>query len=254
MEGIQIYISSDGYLIIPDLDIRYLISFSESTIPSMPESAETTVKIAGKDGDISLSTTYEPMFFEIVCYTEDNLSQEQKIKEELKINKFLNGIKNNSVAFGMEAEEKFYNVKYVGTLTTTRYPKHIRFSIPLKASDPYAKFYIKKTITGEAVFESDTIKEVGAIFTIEGPATNPRIALNDYQMYYSTSILEGDKLIINASNSTVTLIESDGDRINKMGYYNHQFPKIQNGENEIEIKEGISNANQLKLEWYDLKF
>jgi phage-related protein len=81
MEGFKIYISSDGYLIIPDLDIRYLISFTESTIPSMPESAETTVKIAGKDGDISLSTTYEPIFFEIVCYTEDNLSQEQKIKE-----------------------------------------------------------------------------------------------------------------------------------------------------------------------------
>ena len=254
MEGFRIYISSDGYLIIPDLDIRYLISFSESTIPSMPESAETTVKIAGKDGDISLSTTYEPMLFEIVCYTEDNLSQEQKIKEELKINKFLNGIKNNSVAFGMEAEEKFYNVKYVGALTTTRYPKHIRFSIPLKASDPYAKFYIKKTITGNATFESDTIKEVGAIFTIEGPATNPRIALNDYQMYYASSLLQGEKLIIDANNSTVTKIDNNENTSNAMGYYNHEFPRIQNGLNELEVREGISNEEQLKLEWYDLKF
>ena len=254
MEGFKIYISSDGYLIIPDLDIRYLISFSESTIPSMPESAETTVKIAGKDGDISLSTTYEPMFFEIVCYTEDNLSQEQKIKEELKINKFLNGIKNNSVAFGMEAEEKFYDVKYVGALTTTRYPKHIRFSIPLKASGPYAKFYIKKTITGNATFESDTIKEVGAKFIIEGPATLPEIALNDYEMIYNQSVLEGAKLIIDAGNSTITNITSGGIKSNVMPYYNHQFPKIQPGSNELKVQSGIASESQVTLEWYDLKF
>lgn len=253
MEGFKIYISSDGYLIIPDLDIKYLIDFRESTIPSMPEAADTTAKIAGRDGDIVLSTTYEPIPFEIVCYTEDNLEPKGKIKEEEKINMFLNSIKNKTVALGMEEEEKFYDVKYSGSLSTTRFPKHIKFTIPLKASDPYAKFYIQREEVGNVTFESSTIKEVGPKFIIEGPATNPRIALNDYQMYYATSILEGDKLIINASNSTVTLIESDGDKVNKMGYYNHQFPKIHNGLNELEIKEGISNANQLKIEWYDLK-
>ena len=66
MEGFKIYISSDGYLIIPDLDIKYLIDFRESAIPSMPEAADTTAKIAGRDGDIVLSTTYEPIPFEIV--------------------------------------------------------------------------------------------------------------------------------------------------------------------------------------------
>ena len=253
MEGFEIYISAKGYLIIPDLDVKYLISFSESTIPSMPETAETTVKIAGRDGDISLSSTYEPIFFEIVCYTEDNLTQEQKIKEELKINKFLNGIKNHSVAFGMEAEEKFYDVKYVGALTTTRYPKHIRFSIPLKSSNPYAKFYLQRKEIGNTTFESSTIKEAGPKFIIEGPATNPRIALNDYQMYYASSLLQGEKLIIDANNSTVTKIDNNGDAFNVMGYYNHQFPRIHNGLNELEIREGISNEEQLKIEWHDLK-
>ena len=254
MEGFYVYISADGYLVIPDLDIKYLIDFRESNIPSMPEVAETTAKIAGKDGDVVLSSTYEPMLFEIVCYTEDNLTVEEKIEEEAKINNFLNSIKNNTIAFGMEKEEKFYDVKYNGALTTTRFPRHIKFSIPLKASCPYAKFYLKKEAFGNVTFESNTIKETGPIFTIEGPATSPRIALNNYQMYYSSSILVGEKLIIDANNSTVTLIDINNDKFNTMGYYNHEFPKIQNGVNTLEIKAGISNENQLKINWYDLKF
>jgi phage-related protein len=257
MEGFKIYISSDGYLIIPDLDIKYLIDFRESTIPSMPEASETTVKIAGKDGDVVLNTTYEPMPFEIVCYTEDNLEPEEKIKQENKINSFLNSIKKNTVAFGMEAEEKFYNVKYSGSLTTTRFPKHIKFSIPLKAADPYAKFYLQRKVTGDSstvAFESSTIKEAGAIFTILGPATSPEIALNDFEMTYNQSVIEGAKLVIDTGNSTITNISPLGMKSNVMPYYNHQFPKIQPGKNELKVQSGISDASQVTLEWYDLKF
>lgn len=254
MEGIYAYISNEGYFTIPDLEVKYLIDFRESTIPSIPEASETTVKIAGKDGDVVLNTIYEPMLFDIVCYTEDNLTPEQKVEEEFKIKKFLNNIKKHTVAFGIEAEEKFYNVKYNGSLTTTRFPKHIKFNIPLKASDPYAKSYVKKEISGNATFESHTIKEVGPVFTILGPATKPRISLNGYNMYYDSSLLSGETLVIDASNSTVTFINTNNVKSNAMGYYNHEFPKIKYGTNTLAVVEGITNENHLKINWYDLKF
>lgn len=253
MEGFEIYISDTGYLMIPKFDISYLIDFYESNIPSMPESTETAVRIAGRDGDIALKDTYEPMSFEIVCYTDDNLSSEEKIKEENKINKFLNSIKNKTVAFGMEKEEKFYDVKYSGALTTSKFPKHIKFSIPLKASNPYAKYYLQRKVVGESEFESNTIKEVGGVFTINGPATNPKISFNNYEIYYDNSLLEGSRLEIDSSKSTITHINSLGVKTNAMRYYNHQFPKIQNGINQLEIISGISNEEQLSLSWYDLK-
>ena len=74
MEDFDAYISSEGYLIIPEYDIKYLIDFNESSIPTMPEATESSVKVAGKDGDIVLKTTYEPMPFTIVCYTDDTVS------------------------------------------------------------------------------------------------------------------------------------------------------------------------------------
>lgn len=257
MKGFNFYISEEGYLINLEYDIKYLIDFYESSIPSMPEASETSVRIAGRDGDIPLKTTYEPIPFNIVCYTEDNLTPKEKIQEENKINSFLNNIKNNTVQFAFEGEEKFYNVKYNGSLTTVRYPKHIKFSIPLKSSNSYAKSIYEGEIVANSNttnFDSNTIIETGAVFTIEGPATNPRIALNNYQMYYNSSLLANQKLVIDSNNSTITLIDTNGDKFNAMGYYNHEFPKIVKGENILQIKAGISNANQLKLNWYDLKF
>ena len=253
MEGFDFYISKEGYLIIPTYDIKYLVDFYESNIPSMPEASESSVKIAGRDGDISLQTTYEPMSFEIVCYTEDNLTPEDKVREESKVNQFLHSIKNNTIAFGIEKQEKFYDVKYNGSLTTTRFPKHIKFSIPLKASNPYAKYYLERKEIGNVEFESSTIKETGAIFIIEGPATNPRIALNNYQMEYDNTVLEGNKLVIDSTNSTIKLVTSNGEETNAMRYYNHQFPKVQNGINELQVQSGITNETQVSVKWYDLK-
>lgn len=257
MEGLNAYISEEGYLIIPEYDIKYLIDFVESNIPSMPEATESTVRIAGRDGDIPLKTTYEPIPFEIVCYTEDNLTMAEKIKEESKINEFLNSIKENTISFGMEVYKKFYNVKYNGSLVTTRFPKHIKFSIPLKSSDPYAKSSIKREIVGSSSlikFESSTIKEAGAIFIINGPATNPKIIVNNYEMQYNYSILEGNKLIINSNNSTVINENSLGVKTNAMRHYNHQFPKIQRGINTLKVQSGIADESQVTIEWYDLKF
>lgn len=260
MKGFNVYISEEGYLVIPNYDIKYLINFFESNIPSMPEATEASVRIAGRDGDISLKTTYEPIPFNIVCYTDENLSPEEKLQEERKVNDFLNSIKNDTIDLGFEREEKFYNVKYSGALTITRYPKHIQFSIPLKSSNSYAKSIYKSIVVGESntndtvEFESDTIKEAGATFIIEGPATSPIISLNDYEMAYDSSILEGNKLVIDSSNSTIKMVTSLGAETNAMRYYNHQFPKIKKGINTLIVESGITNPEQVTIEWYDLKF
>lgn len=253
MDNYDVYISTNGYLIIPKYQIKYLINFNESSIPSMPEATESSVKAAGRDGDYVLNTVYEPMLFNIVCFTEDNLSISEKVENEKKINEFLNSIKNKVKTFAIEKDEKFYNVKYSGALISSNFPKHLKFEIPFKSSDSYAKDLNEKEIIGNANTTSNTINEVGAIFTINGPATNPIISFNDYAMEYNMSILEGAKIEINTSKSTITHINSEDIKTNVMKYYNHQFPKVQNGTNTLKILSGIDNANQVNVKWRDLK-
>ena len=250
---IDFYISSNGYLVIPEYNIKYLIDFNSSSIPSMPEAVESSVRIAGRDGDEVLNTTYEPMQFSIVCYTDDNLTQTEKVMEERKINQFLNSIKNDKKTFAIEKDGKFYKVKYNSLLTTINFPKHLQFTIPLKSSESYAKDLKEKTIIGNQTAESDTIKEVGCLITIEGPAQTPKIYLNDYEMIFNNAILQGNRLEINTSNSTITHISNEGVKTNAMVYYNHEFPKIKYGDNTLRVESGIDNERQVSVKWYDLK-
>ncbi len=252
-EDFDIYISKKGYFVALKYDINNLIDFMESNIPSIAEATESSVKIAGRDGDISLNTVYEPLPFEIVCYTEDNLTPEEKIIEEQKITSLLNSIKNQTKTFFMEREKKFYKVKYSGNLSVVRYPKHLKFTIPLKSSESYAMNFEESEIIGNGTKVSNTIKDTGAIFTIKGPATKPIISLNNYQMKYNENILEGNSLIINSEDSTITHITSAGVKTNAMRAYNHEFPKIKNGENQLAVSSGIDDENQVNVKWYDLK-
>lgn len=253
VEDYKIQISSDGHLIIPELNIKYLIDLNESNIPIMPEATESSVRAAGRDGDIVLNTTYEPITFDIVCYTEDNLTYSEKINAEKNMNRFLNSIKNKTIEIAFEKNSSFYKVKYSGALVTTNFPKHLKFAIPLKSSDSYGKGLIQKSIVGNATGESNTIEEVGAVFVIKGPALNPIISLNDYSMEYTTSILEGARVEIDSNKSTITNINNDGVKTNVMKYYNHQFPKIQNGTNTLKILSGIDNDKNVIVMWNDLK-
>lgn len=254
MEEFDFYISENGRLVIPEYNINYLIDFYASSIPSMPEAMEAAVRVVGKDGDIPLNTTYEPIPFSIVCYTDDNLTPEEKVIEEQKVDRFMDSIKNKTKTFAFERENKFYDVKYNGLLTVAKFPAHIQFTIPLKSSKSYAKDLTKKIITGNNKLNSDTIKDVGAIFTITGPAQTPKISFNNYEMFYDNVLLENTKLVIDSNKSTITHINmTTGSKTNAMRYYNHQFPKVKYGENTLAVNSGISNASQVKVEWNDLK-
>ncbi len=252
MNNVDCYISENGYFIASSYDIKNLIDFSESEISTMPQATESSVKIAGRDGDIVLATNYEPVLFNIICYTEDNLTAEEKVLEENKIKNFLNSIKNHTIKFGFEDRNVYYNVKYSGSLTVIRHPKSLRFSIPLKSSDSFGKKIPGKLITGNDSEISETVKEVGAKFTILGPASLTKIAFNDYLMEFDADIINNTKLVIDSSKSTVTHIDALGRKSNQMPHYNHQFPKVRNGTNTLQIISGIENEEQVTVEWNDL--
>lgn len=252
LSSMDFYLSSNGYLVFPKLDKRFLVNLSESTIPDMPEAVETTVKIAGRDGEVSLDTTYNSLSFELVIYTEDGLTPIQKEEYKTIINKFFNEMKKKTKTFAFEAAKTFYKVKYSGAVLKENFPQHLRFNLPFKSSKSYGYKMIQNVMTGNSKKESDTIEPTGFECIIKGPALKPIISLNDYSIEYSNTILEGESLIIDSNNSTVVLENSEGTKTNAMRYYNHQFPKILTGENELKVLSGIDNPENVSISWYDL--
>ena len=257
-EEYDFYIDENARFIVPEYGINYQVSMTESDLSDMPEASESAVKIAGKDGDVVLNTTYEPKDFNIVAYTDDNLEPKDKEAEKTKLVNFLHSIKNRTKNFGLLYREKFYPVKYNDKLTPTIYPKSIRFEIPIKSSKSLGYALEKKMIFGNGKEISNTIEETGCKIIIDGPiyGTNDSpmvITLNDYQMAYYNTVLEGNRLEIDTNNSTIKHISSNGEITNVAAYYNHEYPKIKYGENEIKILSKIDSETQVYTEWYDLK-
>lgn len=252
MNNVDCYISTNGYFIASGYNIRNLIDPSESELSTMPTALESSVKIAGRDGEIPLSTTYDTINFNIVCFTEDNLTASEKITEENKIKNFLNNIKKQTIRLGIESRNVYYDVKYSGSLTVVRYPKALRFSIPLKSFDSFGKHITTKQIIGNGSLTSDTVKDVGAVFTISGPASLPKISFNDLMMEFDTDIMANTQLVIDSSKSTITHIDALNRKSNQMAHYNHQFPKVKNGANTLQIISGIESESQVTVEWHDL--
>lgn len=247
------FINEDNRLIIPELNVDYLYSVSESTRPYMAELEEATVKIAGKAGDLVLDAEYQPMLFTLIAYTDENLEPEQKVIEINKIKNYLHSIRKKTKKLAFLQDKEMYSVKYNSQLTITNFPKSVRFSIPLKASFPYGMELFKKVIVGNGYKYSRTVEKTGCIITINGPANIPTISLNDYQMKYDNVILAENKLVIDTNNSTITHITSQGVKTNAAIYYNHEYPKITFGKNEIKVLSGIEDETQVTTEWHDLK-
>lgn len=247
-EDIQpITITNEGKL----LPFNLLVDYNKTDLPLIAEAIEASQTITGADGDLVLDTTYGSRLFEIDAVTDDFLTPEQKEAKREEIREFLNSIKKVNTKLIIEPQNRTYEVKYAGLAEDTNLPKCVEFLIPLKSASAYAISNTTYTLEGEGEIESETKAPAGFVCTISGPSNYPELALNGYLMAYENVILEGEKLIIDTKKSTVTKISTTGVKTNAMVYYNHQFPRIQEGLNLFTIISGI-DEDKLKIEWNDL--
>lgn len=247
-ENIQpITITNEGKL----LPFNLLVDYNKTDLPLIAEAIEASQTITGADGDLVLDTTYGSRLFEIDAVTDDFLTPEQKEAKREEIREFLNSIKKVNTKLIIEPQNRTYEVKYAGLAEDTNLPKCVEFLIPLKSASAYAISNTTYTLEGEGEIESETKAPAGFVCTISGPSNYPELALNGYLMAYENVILEGEKLIIDTKKSTVTKISTTGVKTNAMVYYNHQFPRIQEGLNLFTIISGI-DEDKLKIEWNDL--
>lgn len=233
------------------LPFGYTVNFEKTQLPLMPEAIEVSETIAGSDGDVVFDTTYGARVFEIVSVTDDGLSPTEKENEKEKIRNFLHSIKKDTIKLKIEQSKRTYYVKYSGLGESNDLPMCVEFILPLKSSMAYAVSNDTYIHIGDGSFESNTIEPVGYKMTITGPASLPTIILNGETMSYNNTVVSGHKLVIDTNNNTVTDYNASNVGTNVMAYFNHNFPKIEQGTNNLSINSGIT-ADNLKIEWNDL--
>lgn len=243
----EIIVTSNGKL----SPFNYTIDFSKSIIPLMPEAVEAKETIAGADGEIVFNTTYGARVFELVALTDDGLSPAEKETEKDRVKAFLHSIKNQNIKLKFEQSNRVYEVKYNGLAEANNMPMCVEFVLPLKSSQSYAKSITTYEHAGNGDFTSDTIEPAGCKIIIEGPASLPIFVLNGQTLNYNNTVASGHTLVIDTSNSTVTDYNSQDVGTNVISYFNHIFPKIQNGTNTVSISSGVDPEN-FTIKWNDL--
>lgn len=228
-----------------------VIDYNKTNLPLMAEAMETSQSIAGTDGDIVFNTTYGARLFEITALTEDFLEPTEKEQQREKVRQMLNKIKNKTTKLIIEPLNRTFMVKYNGLAEDNNLPKCVEFIIPLKSSNAYAISNEEYVSRGEEYFSSNTVAPTGFVMEIEGPVNFPSWIFNGVEMRYDNLLVEGTKLVIDTKKCTVTHVSKLGDKTNFMPYYNHIFPKIENGVNSLFVNSGV-DINQIKISWYDL--
>jgi len=207
------------------LPLNIFVDFQESKIDTIPAIRESVETVAGLDGDILYDSTYSPRLFDLVCYTPDNLSAEQKILYKQHITYTLNQLKTK--AKPLLYQGKVYMVRLTGTMQPSNYAGWFNGTIQLKASDPFGYSQLVYILKRDGVIRCSGNVPIGLVIEIQGETTNPFVTINGVKIAYNGTVPLNTTLSIDTENQQAFLINADGIKTNAINNVTGLQKKVQ---------------------------
>jgi len=241
--------SADGLYHIFD-PFGFMIDWKQSEIGVIPEVTDETIKIQGRDGELTLNSTYRSRFFNIVGYSLNNLTEPQKNILMTKIANTIHDIKSGTKKLTRTDIGVSYDVKYTGKAELlTDYGDYIKFTLPMKSDSPYARNEFPNIFYGNGFITNNGTVEADAVFTVTGAVNDFVLNVGGTSMLFTGTVAPGESLIIDTANMTCFIIKPNGQKVNAMRYFEGNFPKIKPGAVTINIDPQY--AQKLKTEWIE---
>lgn len=111
-------------------------------------------------------------------------------------------------------------------------PYGIQLAIPLLASDPFWYSLTEHTKAGAGELYNNGNMSTGFIITLQGPATDPHIVVNNETIIYTGSLTGSDTLTINTKTMTSRFNSNLAKNINGV------YPRLAPGSNVISTTSG----------------
>lgn len=209
----------------------------DSRYELLPGTRDYTEEIPGRHGEIDFGSELKARILELHCAVESD-DIPSKLRE---IAGYLNPCLGEQELTFADEPGKVYHVKYSGKIDLTRYPTWAEFTIPFKMVNPFITSATEKSIQGSGTAVNEGTFETPFIITIQGPATNPTVTVNEFELIYVGTLTSSDIVVIDTEKLTVTL---NGN--NALANYIGTFPKLQPGNNTVS-----SNGGTVTFRWYD---
>ena len=193
------------------LPFNLIVDYSRTHIPFMPEAIDTSVNLAGTDGEIVQDTVYGSRIFDIFAVTYDGLEIYEKEEIKRDIANILHSIKNKTKKITFANNETSFDVKYSGLAdVTTDAPGWMRFEIPLKSESSYGSKMFEQTLYGSGLMTNGGDEAVGAIITISGEITDPTFEMGAETFKWTGTVPEGKQLIIDMDDQSCYIVDENG--------------------------------------------
>lgn len=208
------------------------IDWATTTIQVMPETEITAVEMPGIDGSIVEDTVYKDRLFQIVGFSEQGLTREQK--EELKSNiaEVLNATKYQEKKLTIQSRGTSFDVRYDGQANITEGPSYVKATIPFRAQ-PYGYESFENELRGNGLIDNYGVAPLGAVHNISGPITNPSFTVGTYEYSWRGTVPSGKTLVIDQNMLTCYLVDDFGNKENAMKNFSGKFYKIPAGQSLV---------------------
>lgn len=207
-------INEEKNLLLP---LNYMLDLRESKFDLVPSVEHATESIPGVDGEILYASKYSARVFDMVCYSKDNLSLQDKQTEQKLLRLYMDKLKTEPCPLFYQGN--VYMVQYNNNVDQTNNGHYLKWTLPLKANDCYGYSQQVYSIQGNS---SDTVtnsgnQRVGTEITFTGSVTNPYVVINGHKISYDGVIPQNTTVVIHTSKRTAVMTAYDGTKTNAFG-------------------------------------
>lgn len=209
------------------------VDWGNSTMQIMPEAELTTIEMPGIDGSIIEDTVYKDRLFNIVAYSEQGLTINQKEELKSKITRILDSTKHQTKRLTVQDRGVTFDSKYDGLADIVEGPSFVKATIPLRVA-PYGDRTFAQTVRGSGLVDNSSGDcPLGVIMEITGPISNPSFTYGDKRFSWNGYIASGESLVINHSNMTCYIVNVNGKKVNALSKLSGGFYKVPSGSSAI---------------------
>lgn len=223
------------------------IDWASTEIQVMPETETTTIEMPGTDGSIVEDTTYKNRMFQLVGFSEQGLTKQQKEDLKADITEVLNATKNQTKKLTIQSRGTSFDVKYDGQANITEGPSYVKATIPFRAS-PYGYETFEHELEGRGLIDNYGVADMGTVHKIKGPIQNPTFVLGDKTFTWNGAVPEDKTLVINNGMLTCYLVDALGNKTNARADLEGDFYKIPAGQSVV-LNADDNTAENMVTTW-----
>lgn len=218
----------------------------ESKVPILPETRDRTLTIPGRHGAYDFGAELGPRLFELECViVARNRDELQQRVRELVSHLMDPSGRPRVLQLRLSEPDKYYNVRYAGSLPVERIASLGRFTLPLVAHDPFAygdeqqAAFVNDSITVTNAGTAETYPRFSVTFNAS--ASEWKVTLGTKYVRVVRSFSAGETLDVNCATGAIAV--NGTTNISYLDWQNSEYFALLLGDNVLTVEPtGVCNT------------